>query len=215
MSYKFELTCLSWECEGQTIREYGGLKQAYEDLGNIDECPECGEIFKITENHISIRWVETQTQRQLQEPLIIPVSLLATFSDKDLDQIVRALEFSALKLGDHRRNGNEKIPFVNHPIEVFGILWRIGNVRYIPTLVAAILHGIIKDTETDPEEISSLFGQEVLNIVLEVTDDRSCPNMSNGAKLIKIADKISNVSSRQNWTKERFIEYLDCTERKI
>lgn len=55
MTYRFELMCLSWECEGQTIQVYDGLEQVCKDLGNIVECPECGEEFKVTENHIYVR----------------------------------------------------------------------------------------------------------------------------------------------------------------
>lgn len=224
MSYKFELICLSWECEGQTIREYRDLRQAYEDLENIEECPECGDIFKITENHISVREIP-RNLRSLQEPYITHKTTMTTFSDKDLDKIIRALEFSASKHRDQRRKEREKIPYINHLIEVLSILWRIGHIRYIPILVAAILHDISKDTDTKHEEISSLFGQEVLSLVLEVTDDKSlskeerkqlqiehAPNLSTGAKLIRIADKISNVSSWPNWPKERFVECLDWTE---
>lgn len=226
MSYKFELTCLSWECEGQTIREYDGLKQAYEDLGNIEECPECGEMFKITENHIFVRGIGTKISMNigsLQEPC---KTIVTTFSDNDLGKIIRALEFSAFKHRNQRRKGKEKIPYINHLIEVLNILWRIGHIRYIPILIAVILHDIIEDTDTKPEEISSIFGKEVLNLVLEVTDDKSlpkeerkrlqienAPNKSTGAKLIKIADKISNVSSWPDWPKQRFVEYLDWTEK--
>ena len=228
MSYKFELICLSWECEGQTIKAYSGMKQAYEDLENIEECPECGEIFKITENHISVRGTGTKISRNLgslQEPSIIHKTIMATFSDRDLGQIIMALEFSAFKHRNQRRKCKDKLPYINHPIEVLGILWRIGLVRYIPILIAAILHDILEDTDTKPEEISSRFGQEVLNIVLEVTDDKSlpkeerkrlqienAPNKSTEAKLVKIADKISNITSWPDWPKERFVEYLDWTE---
>lgn len=227
MSYKFKLICLSWECEGQSIRVYDGIKQAYEDLGNIEECPECGEIFKITENHIAVRGTGTEISRNIGSLRTIHniQNQTTTFSEKDLDQIIKALEFSAFRHRNQKRKGKEKLPYINHLIDTFGILWRIGKIRYIPILVAMILHDIIEDTDTMSEEISSLFGQEVLELVLEVTDDKSlpkeerkrlqiesAPNKSTGAKLIKIADKISNISSWPDWPKQRFTEYLDWTE---
>ena len=55
MSYQFELMCLSRECQGLTIKVYDGLKDACQDLGNIEECPECAEEFEITESHIFVR----------------------------------------------------------------------------------------------------------------------------------------------------------------
>lgn len=228
MSYKFELMCLSWECEGHTIKVYENLKQAYEDLGNIEECPECGEEFKITENHIFVRGTGTEISRNLggsQEPCIICKTIMTTFSDNDLGKIIRAVEFAAFKHRNQRRKDKDNLPYINHPLEALSILWRIGNVRYIPVLISMILHDIIEDTDTKPEEIFSAFGQEVLDLVMEVTDDKSLPkaerkrlqieeasNKSTGAKLIKMADKISNINSIPNWTKERFSEYLDWSE---
>ena len=229
MSHKFELICLSWECEGQTIKVYDGLRQAYEDLGNIEECPECGEEFKITENHIFVRNDEVKVFKNLgreQESCMTHKTIVTTFSDDDLDKIIRAVEFSAIKHRNQRRKDKDKLPYINHPLEALSKLWIIGKVRYIPVLVAEILHDIIEDTDTKPEEIFSLFGQEVLDLVMEVTDDKSlpkaerkrlqiedAPSRSVGAKLIKIADKISNINSSPDWTKERFIEYLDWTEK--
>jgi hypothetical protein len=59
MSYQFELMCLSRECQGLTIKVYDGLKDGEntvcKDLGNYEECPECGEEFEITEMHIFVR----------------------------------------------------------------------------------------------------------------------------------------------------------------
>jgi len=229
VSYKFELICLSWECEGQSIKSYEGMKQAYEDLGNIGECPECGQEFKITENHIFVRGTGTEISRNLgslEKPCIIHKTIMTTFNDSDLGNVIRAVEFAAFKHRNQRRKGKDKLPYINHPIEGLSILWRIGKVRYIPVLVAIIIHDLIEDTDTKPEEIFSLFGQEVLDLVIEVTDDKSLPkaerkrlqiedakDTSFGARLIKIADKISNVNSWPDWPKERFIEYLDWTEK--
>lgn len=42
MVLQFELMCFSWECAVHTIKVYDSLKSAYEDLGNYEECPECG-----------------------------------------------------------------------------------------------------------------------------------------------------------------------------
>ena len=228
MSYKFELMCLSWDCEGQTIKVYEGLKQACEDLGNIEECPECGLEFEITENHIFVRETGTKTFTNLgsrQEPCMIYKPITTTFSDSDLCKIIRAIEFTAFKHRNQRRKDKDEIPYINHSIETLSILWRIGKVRYVPILVAIILHDIIKEADTKPEEILYIFGQEVFDLVMEVTDDKSlpkeeikrlqidnAPNKSTGAKLISIADKISNVNSWPDWPKERFAEYLDWTE---
>lgn len=45
------------------------------------------------------------------------------------------------------------------------------------TIVGAVLHDTIEDTNTTPVEIKSLFGEEVLSLVLEVTNDKSLPKV--------------------------------------
>ena len=147
--------------------------------------------------------------------------------------LLKALSFSAHKHRNQRRKDTEKSPYVNHPIEVTNLLWKVGNIREVNTLLASILHDTIEDTATNPDEISELFGEDVLSIILEVTDDKSlpkqerkrlqietAPHKSPGAKLIKLADKCCNVrdmvmSPPEDWSLERRCEYLLWTERVV
>lgn len=147
--------------------------------------------------------------------------------------LLKAISFSAEKHRNQRRKNTEKSPYINHPIDVTNTLWTIGNVRDVSILIAAILHDTIEDTDTQPAEISQMFGEEVLSLVLEVTDDKSlpkqrrkqlqvetAPHKSTGAKLIKLADKCNNVrelivSPPETWSLERRREYLLWTERVV
>ena len=156
-----------------------------------------------------------------------------TFSEDDLSLIFEATHFAAEKHQNQRRRNKEASPYINHPIAVAEILWRVGQVRDIPVLVAAILHDTIEDTDTTPEEIEKLFGPEVLTLVQEVTDDKSkpkqerkrlqivnAPHTSPGAKLIKLGDKISNIhdittSPPASWSLDRKLKYLDWSEQVI
>src|SRR5437016_2841167 len=74
------------------------------------------------------------------------------------------------------------------------------------TLVAAILHDTVEDTETSFEELKERFGLLIAETVAEVTDDKSlpkpkrkalqiehAPHLSRHAKLVKLADKICNL----------------------
>jgi guanosine-3',5'-bis(diphosphate) 3'-pyrophosphohydrolase len=155
------------------------------------------------------------------------------FSENDFTLFLKALRFAAQKHKNQRRKGSQKPPYINHPIEVAEMLWRIGGVHDRSTLIAALLHDTVEDTGTTPEEIRELFGEEVTGYVLEVTDDKSLPkeerkrlqvvnaaHKSPHAKEIKLADKISNVSEIANdppsdWPFERRKEYLDWTERVV
>ena len=147
--------------------------------------------------------------------------------------ILKAIHFAAEKHSGQRRKDAEASPYINHPIQVTEILWSIGGVRDITLLLASILHDTIEDTDVTPADIKAEFGEEVLALVLEVTDDRSlpkevrkqrqvetAPHKSNRAKLLKIADKISNVQDiihtpPRDWSLERRQEYVLWTERVV
>jgi len=147
--------------------------------------------------------------------------------------MLKAFRFAAEKHNDQRRKDTKSSPYINHPIEVAETLWSVGNVRDEELLVAAILHDTIEDTDTTKEEIKTEFGEEVLNLVLEVTDDKSlpketrkqlqvehAPHKSDRAKLLKIADKINNIrdiikSPPEDWSLERRQEYLLWSEKVV
>ena len=73
--------------------------------------------------------------------------------------LLRALDFSAAKHRDQRRKDREASPYINHPIEVASVLANVGGVGDITTLMAAILHDTIEDTDTSPEELEARFAQ--------------------------------------------------------
>lgn len=147
--------------------------------------------------------------------------------------LLRALRFAARKHCAQRRKGSDQAPYVNHVIGVAELLARVGKVRDLELLQAAILHDTIEDTETTREELEREFGGRVASIVMEVTDDTAlpsperkqlqvdhAPHASVDAKHIKLADKISNMGEvapdePPNWTPERRREYLKWAERVI
>jgi len=141
--------------------------------------------------------------------------------------LLHALDFAAQKHRDQRRKGAEASPYINHPIQVAEVLTSVGNVDDEATLIAAILHDTIEDTDTTPGDLTERFGEEVCELVLAVSDDKSLPKeerkrlqvehareIPDKAKLIKIADKICNVKDigskpPVNWSKERRREYFN------
>lgn len=151
----------------------------------------------------------------------------------DVGTLLRAVEFAAEKHRDQRRKGADASPYINHPIAVASMIANIGGVSDATTLVAAILHDTIEDTMTTPEELETRFGMEVLSIVLEVTDDKllpkherkrlqveHAPHLSIAAKLVKLADKTSNVreiseNPPHDWPMERRMEYLSWAEKVV
>jgi len=147
--------------------------------------------------------------------------------------LLSALRFAAQKHRDQRRKDREASPYINHPIQVAEVLARVGKVTDPITLISAILHDTIEDTETTPTEIAEHFGETVMQVVQEVTDDKSLPKVerkqlqitgarkkSKHAKQVKLADKICNVSDinqapPRNWSLKRRREYLDWTEQVV
>ena len=153
--------------------------------------------------------------------------------DNSTGLILKAMRFAAEKHMDQRRKDSKSSPYINHPIQVAETLWTIGGVRDSTLLVASILHDTVEDTGTKPEEIREAFGEEVLALVLEVTDDKSltkqvrkqiqvetAPHKTHSAKLLKLADKICNVQDilatpPADWSLERLQEYLLWTEKVV
>ena len=66
-------------------------------------------------------------------------------------------------------------PYIIHPVEVAKILVDLKVDTH--TLIAAFLHDILEDTDTKPEEIKELFGDDVLNLVKRGIDAVGKENM--------------------------------------
>ena len=147
--------------------------------------------------------------------------------------VLRAADFAAAKHRDQRRKDHRESPYINHPIKVATLIAQIGEVGDPEVLAAALLHDTLEDTATTREELEQRFGLRVLGMVLEVSDDKSltsaerksrqianAPQLSRGAALIKLADKISNIrdiidSPPKGWSVERRQNYLDWAEAVI
>ena len=147
--------------------------------------------------------------------------------------LLKAVQFAAVKHQTQRRKNVDASPYINHPIEVAHLLADVGGITDLVTLVAAILHDTIEDTETTPAELETQFGSMVRAVVEEVTDDKTldkamrknlqiehAPALSRRAKAIKLADKIANARDviegpPAHWPLARRLEYLDWTERVV
>ena len=88
--------------------------------------------------------------------------LADTYLESDqVKGIYRAYLFGAeAHEGQHRASGE---PYIHHPIEVARILTEM-RLDY-ETIVAAILHDVIEDTETAKGQIAEEFGAEVADLV--------------------------------------------------
>ncbi len=150
----------------------------------------------------------------------------------NLPNLLKAISFSAKKHRFQQRKGVDGEPYINHPLEVANLIANVGKIEDYDVLMTAILHDTVEDTETTAEELTELFGENVCKMVLEVTDDKSlpkprrkelqiehAPHLSNGAKLVKLADKVSNVrdvlQNPPDWTDQRKAEYIIWAKKVV
>ena len=147
--------------------------------------------------------------------------------------ILKAAHFAAEKHRDQRRKDKHASPYIIHPISVALAITQIGGVDDPEILAAALLHDTLEDTNTEPEDLEAEFGKKVCEYVLDVSDDKTLPKderksrqiehakkISKGAALIKLGDKISNVTDvinnpPEDWDINRRKEYLDWAEKVI
>ena len=148
-------------------------------------------------------------------------------------RIIKAAYFASVKHREQRRKDTEKTPYINHPLALANVLAVECGVDDVEVICGALLHDTIEDTDTTEEELLEAFGEQITRIVLEVTDDktldwvarkeaqvRNAPDLSDQAKLIKLADKISNLrdivaSPPSDWSLERKREYFDWAARVV
>jgi guanosine-3',5'-bis(diphosphate) 3'-pyrophosphohydrolase len=129
--------------------------------------------------------------------------------DRMTDLIARALAFATeahASVGQRRKYTDE--PYINHPIEVMGIV-RTAAHYTDAMLAAALLHDTIEDTPVTRDDIERTFGPDVSALVWDLTDqchagNRATRKAAEAARLgtiapeaqtVKLADMISNMRS--------------------
>ena len=141
--------------------------------------------------------------------------------------ITHALRFAAERHSSQRRKGQAKEPYVNHLAEVSELVADATEGKDVNLIAAALLHDTIEDTETSSDELVATFNNDIAQLVADVTDDKSLPKQDRKnlqvvnapgqnmrAKLLKLADKTSNLRSLansppENWNTERKQTYID------
>ena len=151
----------------------------------------------------------------------------------DIAKLADAYRFAADRHVGQRRKGEAAEPVVNHLAEVADLVARATDGADVDLVMAAVLHDTVEDTDTTLEELAARFGARVAGFVAEVTDDKTLPwterkrlqvvtaaHASHGAKVIKLADKTSNlramaVSPPLNWSEARRADYLGWSRQVV
>lgn len=121
------------------------------------------------------------------------------------DLVERAIAFATKAHEGQVRKGGAGIPYITHPLDVMTRLIRHDFDDEV-LLAAAVLHDVVEDCGVTVATLIELFGVDVGATVAEVTDPagmsktkakkrqvEKAPTMSVRAKLIKLADKTSNL----------------------
>ena len=145
---------------------------------------------------------------------------------KTLLDVLAAAVAAADWHAQQRRKGAAGQPYINHLLEVASLVGRATGGIDANLAIAALLHDAIEDQGVDRATIAEQFGEDVADLVQEVSDDKSLPQdvrkrlqveqargKSARAKILKLADKISNVSTigrdpPRDWSKERQLHYV-------
>jgi HD domain len=145
---------------------------------------------------------------------------------KEWIAVLRAADAAARWHVHQRRKGAAEEPYINHLLEVARLVAEATEGRNPKAVIAALLHDAIEDQEVPRELIAREFGEDVAALVEEVSDDKelekhhrkriqveTAHKKSDDAKLIKLADKTSNLraitfSAPPDWSVKRRLEYI-------
>jgi (p)ppGpp synthase/HD superfamily hydrolase len=145
---------------------------------------------------------------------------------KEWLEVLKAADAAARWHVHQRRKGPAEEPYINHLVEVAMLVADATQGKDTNLVIAALLHDAIEDCEVPTELIAETFGDDVASLVEEVTDDKSlpkavrkdeqvktAPTKSSRAKVLKLADKISNLraiaaSAPSDWSVKRRLEYV-------
>jgi GTP pyrophosphokinase len=138
----------------------------------------------------------------------------------DEDALNRAYVFAMKVHGSQTRLSGD--PYFSHPLEVAGILteYKVD----VASIITALLHDTIEDTETTLEDVTSQFGKEIAQLVDGVTKLTRIEFQSDQAKqaenfrkfvlamsedirvlLVKLADRLHNM---------RTLHFIDKVEKR-
>lgn len=162
------------------------------------------------ENMLSIQEIynfNLENDKQLNEHRAYHIEPTNKQIKTDKTKLEEALEYATLMhQGQYRKNGTE---YIEHPIKVAEYVSRFKISKNIETLIiAAYLHDTLEDTKTTYYDIVKKFGPHVASLVLELTTDEDLKNevgktryleikmknMSSWALVIKLCDRLANVS---------------------
>jgi len=157
---------------------------------------------------------------------------LSTNPQFPTSDILEAVLFAAEKHKNGTRKDLAATPYIIHPIGVALSVWEEGKIQDRDTLIAALLHDTLEDTDTTKEEIAARFGSHVSDVVFELTNPpglaseakkewqiQHAPSLSYEARIVKLADRLYNLRDLKTpppaWTEQKVKEYYGWGEKLL
>ena len=143
------------------------------------------------------------------------------------DLYQKAMKFAGEKHKEQKVPGtaaNYLLHLANVAMEILVAYIHDGSFDLDLAVQTAILHDVIEDTDTDFEEVESLFGVQVAHAVLALTKSDSLPSKQEKMKdslirinqlspevgMVKLADRITNLQEPPDyWTREKRTRYVE------
>lgn len=163
-----------------------------------------------TEDYVDESMLEAQKSEKPADGLFedLIASAVETMSEEEIGSIRRAYEIAFKAHDGQFRHSGE--PYIIHPVQVAQILYKLGMDS--ESMVAALLHDVVEDTELTEDDVKKEFGEDVANLVEGVTklgkvplftkEEQQAENvrkmlmaMSQDIRviIIKLADRIHNM----------------------
>src|SRR5579872_6853006 len=95
------------------------------------------------------------------------------YTMKEWVSVLRAADAAARWHVHQRRKGSAEEPYINHLLEVASLVAEATEGKDPNLVIAALLHDAIEDCEVPHKVIAEAFGNDVADLVAEVTDDKT------------------------------------------
>lgn len=137
----------------------------------------------------------------------------------------KAITYASEQHATQKRKTGE--PYITHPLEVSSIVRQYTTDDNL--IVAAILHDTIEDTSTTYAELKEKFNKKIADNVLALTNNKPKMNaigkpkylvdkmkkMTDGQLIIKLADRLHNVSSLKGTDKKFYDRTIRQTKEVL
>lgn len=145
-------------------------------------------------------------------------------------EILKAARVAAAAHGQQRRKGTGE-PYVVHPLRVAERVLTCappGELDSRAAVLAAVLHDVLEDTAVGRDALVADFGERVVGVVDELTQDMSlpkaerrelmiahCGEMSLEARVVKLADRWDNLTDLAGFDAAFVARYRDEARRML